>query len=457
MSSIGTFNYQLASFLGELVKDVTPSEYSCKDTFTFLNDLRQHNITGKFMVSFDVCSLFTNIPLNETIDLAVNLIFEKKENLKITKKELTELFIFATAKTYFLFNGIIYDQVDGIAMGSPLAPTLANLFMGYHETNWLSQFEGTKPTFYRRYVDDIFATFTNENDANTFFDYLNNRHTNIKFTKEYNKNCEIPFLDILINNKEDLKTTVYHKETCSGLLMNFKSFVPSIYKNQLIHTLVDRTYKINSSWVGFHLDITKLTSYLLRNIFPRKIISRAVKRFLDEKLDISKQNQNIQNNIQKNVRYFKLPYIGELSKNAKAKIDKIVKRFCKENIDVKIIFNTNKISSFFSTKDPVPILFTSNVVYKFVCQECNSCFVGRTYKYFDSRRNEHLVTDKSSAIFKHLESNTNCKLKNNKDSFSVIDFAKTDYELALKEAMHIKWINPNLNGQKRHEIITLLI
>ena len=48
-------------------------------------------------------------------------------------------------------------------------------------------------------------------------------------------------------------------------------------------------------------------------------------------------------------------------------------------------------------------------------------------------------------------------MKNNKDSFSILDFAKTDYELALKEAMHIKWLNPNLNGQKRHEIIRLLI
>ena len=63
VSSIGTFNYQLASFLGDLVKKVTPSQYSCKDTFTFIEDLRQQNIKGNFMVSFDICSLFTNIPL----------------------------------------------------------------------------------------------------------------------------------------------------------------------------------------------------------------------------------------------------------------------------------------------------------------------------------------------------------------------------------------------------------
>ena len=53
--------------------------------------------------------------------------------------------------------------------------------------------------------------------------------------------------------------------------------------------------------------------------------------------------------------------------------------------------------------------------------------------------------------------NNNCKVKNNQDSFSILDYAKTDYELALKEAMHIKWVNPNLNGQKKHEIIRLMI
>ena len=99
----------------------------------------------------------------------------------------------------------------------------------------------------------------------------------------------------------------------------------------------------------------------------------------------------------------------------------------------------------------------SGVIYKFKFQECKSCYVSCTHKYFNDRLSEHLDTDKNSAIFKHLEENQACKNKNNKDSFSILDYAKTDYELALKEAMHIKWLNPKLNGQKKHEIIKLLI
>ena len=81
------------------------------------------------MVSYDVTSLFTNIPLEGTIHLTSDLLFEAKPDLKIRRKDLQKLFQFATSQTNFLFNGSMYDQVDGVAMGSPLAPIHANIFM----------------------------------------------------------------------------------------------------------------------------------------------------------------------------------------------------------------------------------------------------------------------------------------------------------------------------------------
>ena len=115
--------------------------------------------------SFDICSLFSN--LLETLNLAVDVMFENNPQIKISKNELLELFLFCTSKTNFLF-GIVYDQIDDIAMGSPLAPTLANLFMGHYEKIWPNEYEGVRPSFYRRYVDDIFAGFENKEDSFTF-------------------------------------------------------------------------------------------------------------------------------------------------------------------------------------------------------------------------------------------------------------------------------------------------
>ena len=131
------------------------------------------------LVSFDVTSLFTNIPLNETVNLAVDLILSNEPNLKINKDELKKLFFFATAQTHFLFNGDFFDQIGGVAMGSPLAPVLANLFMGHHENIWLDECYHDKPSYFRRYVDDIFSVFDSIDQARAFFDYLNLKNMKI--------------------------------------------------------------------------------------------------------------------------------------------------------------------------------------------------------------------------------------------------------------------------------------
>ena len=98
MSSIGTYNYNLAKYLCSLLKPHI--------------EIQQFDFSDKFLVSYDVTSLFTNIPLSETIDLAVKAIIDGNMNpdLKLSKFHLKQLFNFATSHTHFLFNGCFYDQ-----------------------------------------------------------------------------------------------------------------------------------------------------------------------------------------------------------------------------------------------------------------------------------------------------------------------------------------------------------
>ena len=93
-------------------------------------------------------SLFTNIPLQETIDIVINLIFNDNPNLNITRKELKKLFLSATSQTHFIFKSKFFNQIDGVAMGSPLAPVPANIFMSFHESKWLNEYNLNKPKFY---------------------------------------------------------------------------------------------------------------------------------------------------------------------------------------------------------------------------------------------------------------------------------------------------------------------
>ena len=89
------------------------------------------------MASLDVESLFTNIPLNETINNCVSDLYNKNRyNEKLSKRDLFKLLETATSKSFFIFDSILYKQVDRVAMGSPLGPTLANTFLCHYEKEW---------------------------------------------------------------------------------------------------------------------------------------------------------------------------------------------------------------------------------------------------------------------------------------------------------------------------------
>ncbi len=88
------------------------------------------------MASFDIKSLFTNIPLNETINICVEQ-YNNNIPFNLTISEFRTLLELSVKESAFIFNNKIYKQVDGVAMGTPLGPTLANAFLCFHETKWL--------------------------------------------------------------------------------------------------------------------------------------------------------------------------------------------------------------------------------------------------------------------------------------------------------------------------------
>ena len=119
------------------------------------------------------------------------------------------------------------DRIDGVAMGSPLGPVLADLFVGFYKKQWLKQYNFCKGLLYRRYVDVIIGLFNCEVDAMKFFDYLDSRHLNIKFTFEKQNGGKLAFLAILISNKNDnFCMSVFRKKMSIALYTNFTSFTP---------------------------------------------------------------------------------------------------------------------------------------------------------------------------------------------------------------------------------------
>ena len=141
------------------------------------------------MGSLDVDSLFTNIPLEETINISTNFLYNNEDVIEgINKSEFKNLLSLATQESYFIFNDVLDKQKDGVAIRSPLEPTMAYVFLSFYEVKWFEQCPTYfKPVFYRRYVYDIFVLFDSAEHLSKFCDYFNTCHPNMSFSFEQEK------------------------------------------------------------------------------------------------------------------------------------------------------------------------------------------------------------------------------------------------------------------------------
>ena len=197
--------------------------------------------------------------------------------------------------------------------------------------------------------------------------------------------------------------------------------------------MIDRSFKICNNWNCFHNDIENIKSSLIKNAYTPFLIDKVIKKYLDYKFS-SNQNQLID---APDVRYFKLPYIGNLSHQIKNKLSKLCKEFCKETFNIKLVCNSFKIKNYFSNKDPIPDDLKSFLVYKFTCARCSSSYIGETCRHFKTRIEEHFQKDNKSHIFKHLQFTATCFASCNSLCFKIIDKANSKFDLKIKEVLYI--------------------
>ena len=171
VSMIGTAEYQLAKYLDSLIKPNLPQTFMLNSTTDFLEKLKKIKIQpGDKMISFDVRSLFTNIPLLETIQIIADYLYSDSAVLTppFEKETFISLLKIATGGL-FMHRDTIFQQTDGVTMGNPLGVTLANFFMAHCEELIFNSVTQFFPTFYARYIDDIFCIFRSDVDWKPFF------------------------------------------------------------------------------------------------------------------------------------------------------------------------------------------------------------------------------------------------------------------------------------------------
>ena len=225
LAAISTPTYKLAKFLVPVLSDKTQNEFTVKDFVAFVDGILTQD-KDLHMASLDVDTLFTNIPLDETIDICVKKVFKTPDTLVegISKNDFRDLLNLASKESFFAFNNKFYIQVDGVAMGSPLDPILANIFLSHHEENWLHKSPiKFKPSFYKRYVDNIFVLFESSESVDSFCEYMSLKHQNINFTVEKQNVGSLSFSDVKICRKNcKFVTSLHRKPTFSRVFTNYK-------------------------------------------------------------------------------------------------------------------------------------------------------------------------------------------------------------------------------------------
>ena len=429
---------------------ITTNMYTVKNSFGFFKEIADQD-PGLFIVSLDVGPLFTNIPLQETISVCCDSLFNNNTKvININRNNFEKLLRAALQNNFFNFEVKIYKQIDGVAMGSPLCPTLANAFLCFHEQIWLNECpDEFKLVYYRRYVDDIFVLFRSPDHLEKLKNYLNSKHGNIRFTCEKEHNNFMPFLDVLITRTSNgFKTSVYHKLTFSGVYSNFDSFIFEEYKVGLIFSLLLRTFSIVSVFSRFHSEVCHLKEILKKNAFPIKLIDNCIKSFLNKRLT----EKPVTLTAEKKDLVIVLPFLGKLSLDLRTRLRNSISKnllFCK----IRIIFKSStRVSNFFQFKDKIPYCLCSKVVCKLSCGRCNASFYGETCRHLSVRVGEHSgvspltgkksKSKKSTAVKDHM---LFCDHIVSIDDFKILATSNSDFRVKVKESLLISRDEPILN------------
>ncbi|XP_041981008.1 uncharacterized protein LOC121734461 [Aricia agestis] len=200
VSKIDSPTYNLAKHVAGVLRPLvgkTPS--FVKDSVHFRDIVKSMRLEpGDTMVGFDVESLFTNVRLKDCIEVIKNKLCDHE-----LPKEYIVLIEHCLDGNYLLFRDQYYLQIDGVAMGSPLAPIIANIWMEHFEDLALATGPCTVK-LWKRYVDDVFCIINGgQQEIEQYVNYLNSIHPKIKFTYEMEKNRCLAFLDVEIKVKED--------------------------------------------------------------------------------------------------------------------------------------------------------------------------------------------------------------------------------------------------------------
>ena len=445
ISQVGTCTYNAAQAISGYLKPLVSSNtFMLNNTQDFACIIRNEPPLddNEEYVSYDVESLFTNVPIHDTINYILDEIYVRKKLPELcTRRIFKNLLLKLTTENTFMFNDRFYKQTDGCTMGGPLSVIMSNIFMTKLE---LEVVVPMKPRFYKRYVDDVLAR-RKKNSPYLLLEKMSSYHPKIKFTVEL-----IPekFLDtrLLINKNSGLiETKVYRKP--HKLPLHWFSKTPIRYKRNAIIGDLHRSKKISSH---FPDEVEFIRKKYLSAGFPYRFVDSTIHNFSNPDPSRDEDLPLIPNFFFEPPLPFiliELPYCPENERYSKHFIRKI-KSFLDTDCDVVIKWTTRKVRTMFSLKSRNP--YPSCTIYEGTCS-CGSVYVGETKRNAAVRWSEHDNPTGSSEPSKHLYNHPS-------HSFSWRILMSAPENIRMRKSLEssiIALTKPDLNNQIDSKKLTL--
>ena len=380
VSFVNSPTYGVSSFLAKILSPVVGNtENTVKNSYHFAEFIRGKTLNAdEVLVSFDVISLFTKIP----VDLAIKVARKRlRQDVTLSQRtsmpieDIIDLLSFCLNTTYFVFDGIYYQQVFGTAMGSPVSAVIANLVMEDVEQRALAS-APVRLSFWKRFVDDIISAVS-RNDIDILLQHLNSIEPSIQFTVERETNGHLAFLDLNVYRTIEgkLETAVYRKPTHTDKYLSYNSHHPVSHKKSVAKTLLQRAEHLPSNSDSQANEREYVLNILRENNYPKDFLKNCLNPSACRNQNNSEGDTSIKG-------YAVVPYIQGVTEPIKRILSN-----CNIKVALKPYLTLGHI--FAKPKDPIPTNQKTHAVYSIPCNDCEKEYLGQSKRQFGTRLKEH--------------------------------------------------------------------
>lgn len=435
--------YNLCKYLHSKIKHNINlnNTVNVSNTYELIDKIKDINIPqNSLFLSFDVNDMYTNIPIDETIEILEQQLIDHGTLTRPQINDVIKLTKVTINQNYFQYNNSFYIQEDGLPMGSPLSGLLADIYMNNLETtkilNETNPYK-SKLLYWYRYVDDILCLFEGTQiEAEELHKHINSLSSQIKFSKEI-QNSQINFLDITILKERHMhKFKIYRKPTTTDIIIPSNSNHPWQHKLSTFHSMTHRLVNIPMSNQDFEKEKNIILYLALKNGYKSSIIEKMIRKKIKKKFETQR---SIEENNRK--EYICIPHNTTINKATR-------KTF--QNSNLKITYRT-KNNAFQMIKNKISNEAYNNQVkdinksgiYQIKCSDCNKSYIGQTSRSFKKRFQEHIQALKSgnkttmkSNFAEHLIE-TRHEYKNIDENLEILEYERNKTKLNVKEDFHI--------------------